>query len=64
MGGKSASSVLCPRNWQQHFTTAADNGQDCILSQIYIYKMLVSNTVPFFQVCFSKGETHNLRTSM
>ena len=54
MGGKSASSVLCPRIWQQHFTTAADNGQDRILSQIYIYKMLVSNTVPFFRCAFQK----------
>ena len=45
VGGKSAMSVLRPRAWQQDFTTAADNDQDHILLQIYIYKMLVSNTV-------------------
>ena len=42
VGGKSAMSVLRPRAWQQDF---ADNDQDHILLQIYIYKMLVSNTV-------------------
>jgi hypothetical protein len=54
-GWNSATSALCCRVWQQDFTTAADDAQGLILSQIYLYKMLVSNTVPF-QVCFSGGE--------
>ena len=46
-------------SWQQDFTTAADDAQGLILSQIYLYKMLVSNTVPF-QVYFSGGEALKL----